>query len=552
METQTPLLKRIPLAQLHESPLNPRKHYDEVALKQLAESLLASGQITPITVRPSANGKGGFEIAAGHRRTRAAHQAGLEALDAVVRDDLKGNDPAFIEILNVDNLQRDDLHPLEEAQGFRTLMEKAGYDIPKIASRIGKSTKYVYDRLKLLTLIPEAQKLFAEGAFEAGHAILLARIAPAEQKRAINGASNNDWRGVRGLFQHDAGDNSLGLEFAGAKRKPVSVREFESWIKQHVRFDVEKEDLPGLFPLTAEALAQAEAAKRKVVFITFDHGVKDDAKDPDGARTYGKESWKRADGEKGSKECQRSVLGVVAAGKGRGEAFLVCVNRDRCEVHYGPQVRARLAREAARAKEEASGKGAKPAKADAPAKEPKVDPNVIPFELEEEWAQEELEGRITTEAVPAIKKILGEIKLPDEIAWNMAVNGDLNFWRWGKVGGPGSRRQTDHGDELEQLLKSSLPGKFGHSTTDPKDAAGARSMIAVLIWLARDTADLDDSIDKAVEARWKAHRASELAKEKAAAAKKPKPAAKGVKIKKTGKLAGDVRRAKAKKAKART
>jgi len=117
-------LRRIPLGELHESSHNPRQRYDEAALKELAASLLQTGQLTPIIVRSRKSG--GYEIAAGHRRYRAATLAvkqqpdgakyrGVDALEAKV---VELDDRAFIEVLNVENLQRDDLHPLEEATGY--------------------------------------------------------------------------------------------------------------------------------------------------------------------------------------------------------------------------------------------------------------------------------------------------------------------------------------------------------------------------------------------------------------------------------------------------
>lgn len=143
-------LRRIPLAELHESPHNPRQRYDDMALKELAASLLQTGQLTPIIVRPRKGG--GYEIAAGHRRYRAAVLAvkqqpdgakyrGVDALEAKV---VVLDDRAFIEVLNVENLQRDDLHPIEEAQGFRDLMTEAGYDVDEIAARFKITDAGVY------------------------------------------------------------------------------------------------------------------------------------------------------------------------------------------------------------------------------------------------------------------------------------------------------------------------------------------------------------------------------------------------------------------------
>src|ERR1043166_1993419 len=325
-------LKELVLSELHQSPWNPRTQYDELKLKELAESLLAQGQLTPIVVRPRR--EGGYEIGAGHRRLRAAAQAGLRKLLAVVRP---LDDVAFTELLNIENLQRDDLHPLEEAAGFKQLMERAGYDVQKIAVRIGRSTKYVYDRVKLLQLVPEARKMFLAGEFEAGHAIILARLTPAEQRRAID-KDNADWSTRKGgLFQAEGGHGGpeeLALE---DRVKAVSVREFRSWVEDNVRLVPERID-PVLFPQTAELLAQAKEEELKVVHITHDYRVPDAARD-EKHRTYGEHAWKRADGKQKSRECDYAVLGVVVAGPGAGEAFRVCVRKDKCKVHWAAEQR---------------------------------------------------------------------------------------------------------------------------------------------------------------------------------------------------------------------
>jgi len=142
------------LDQLHESPWNPRKTFDPAALQELADSLATVGVLSPLLVRPNA---AGYEIAAGHRRYRAAKLAGLREVPAIVRD---MDDPMFLEILVLENNQRADVHPLEEAAGYQELLNRAGYDVARIAERVGKSVKYVYDRMKLLSLTKPAQSLF--------------------------------------------------------------------------------------------------------------------------------------------------------------------------------------------------------------------------------------------------------------------------------------------------------------------------------------------------------------------------------------------------------
>lgn len=351
-------VRLLPLAELHESPLNPRKDFDPVALKQLAENMLQIGQLTIGLCRPRPTG--GYEIAAGHRRRRAAALGGIPTLRMEVRE---LDDRLFVEILNVENLQRDDLHPMEEAQGFRTLMETCGYDIPRIGERIGRERDYVYDRLKMLKLTKELQRLFRAGRFLLEHAKILARLSPDQQTRALGTAKHQFTDGGLLEVEHAHGVELEALEDPKdptVRTKPRSPRELQHWIDRHIRFQAEKVDTPNLFPETAAKLAEAQAQKEKVVAITREYRVPDAARDGV-ERTYGDSDWRRADGvaEKdpwtgrlvGGKPCEHAVLGVLVAGPGRGDSFPVCVEKKKCAIHWPEEVKA--------AKAVASGKPSK-------------------------------------------------------------------------------------------------------------------------------------------------------------------------------------------------
>ena len=327
-----PALQAIPLGDLHESPLNPRRHFDPAKLAELTASVQAKGVQVPLVVRPR-NGAGpGYEIGAGHRRYRAAKAANLATVPALVRE---MDDQEFIEFLTFENLERDDLHPLEEAEGYRNLTAR-GYDVQRIADRIGRSVKYVYDRVKLLALTKEAQQLLRAGTITAGHAILLARLSPKDQARCL-GTRDEDFmdggllKDERTLFDPDEQGEPP------ATFKPVSVRELEAWIDEHVRFDAAKAD-PMLFPETVGTVAAAKETAEKIIPITHEHYVQPDARE---GRTFGPRSWKRADGKKGSKPCEHAVTGVLVVGPGRGEAFKVCVDKDKCARHWGAEKRER-------------------------------------------------------------------------------------------------------------------------------------------------------------------------------------------------------------------
>lgn len=172
----------VPLEQLTPSPTNPRKHFDEAAIAELAESIAKQGVLQPLLVRARPGFEGdGFEIVCGERRWRACRQIGLRELPCLVRT---LSDKEVLEIQVVENLQRADLHPLEEAQGYEALRAH-GYEVEDIAAKVGKSSSYVYQRLKLAALTEDARKWFLSGKLSASTALLVARIPiPSLQKKA--------------------------------------------------------------------------------------------------------------------------------------------------------------------------------------------------------------------------------------------------------------------------------------------------------------------------------------------------------------------------------
>ena len=343
----------LPISNVKESKTNPRRDFQPEALQELADSIRTKGLLQPIVVRPL-NGGTSFELVCGARRLRAAKLAGLDALPASVRI---LSDQEVLEIQVIENLQRTDLHALEEARGYQQLLATKGYDVARIAERVGRSVKYVYDRVKLLGLTKEAQDLFLRGKFTPGHAILLARLKPEDQKRAID--IDDDAYGparADGLFQHDRGlpfddDGEEALEKEARSKdpylrvKPVSVRELEAWIQDKVRFDSEHID-PVLFPETAATLQAARAGKQKVIYITREYRAGGDVRKAGKERVFGDGAWERADGKEDSKTCGSSRVGLVVCGQGQGEAFLVCVDKERCATHGAAWQKERKKRQA--------------------------------------------------------------------------------------------------------------------------------------------------------------------------------------------------------------
>lgn len=340
----------LPVEQLVESPWNPRKRFDPDSMRELTDSIREKGVVTPLLARPLGlvDGAPRYEIGAGHRRFRGAKAAGRATVPVVIR---AMSDPEFLELLIFENDQRKDVHELEEAQGFQTLLEQPGYDVARIAARIGRSPKYVYDRLKLLQLIPAAQELFLRDLFTAGHAILLARLQPADQQRAIE---LDEWgepiggmfRSERSLFDVDEDDESDGKpKDPYAAVKPSSVRELEAWIQRSVRVEPTHVDA-FLFPQSAQDLEAAADDRLGVILITRQHRPSDDVRGAGKEKVFGEQAWHRADGEQGSKTCDRSRMALVACGPGQGDTFRVCIAKEKCAVHWSAWQKARAKRQA--------------------------------------------------------------------------------------------------------------------------------------------------------------------------------------------------------------
>lgn len=178
----------LPLSEIHESATNPRRTFDKAALEELTESVRKHGVLQPILVRPNDQG---YELVAGHRRFRAATAAGLAEIPAVVRE---LGDREVLEIQVVENLQREDLHPLEEAEGYRRLHEEFEYSVDELAAKVGKSKSYVYARMKLCAIAGKARELFLEGKLDASRALLIARIpVPELADQAAVELVEDDW-----------------------------------------------------------------------------------------------------------------------------------------------------------------------------------------------------------------------------------------------------------------------------------------------------------------------------------------------------------------------
>ena len=157
--------KMLPLHKVEPNPDQPRRDFDEEELEALADSLMTHGMIQPLTVRELPSGY--YQIIAGERRWRAARIAGLEEVPAVI---MEADDKKTMELALIENLQRQDLNPVEEAMGYHSLMADYGLTQEETASRVGKSRPAVANALRLLSLNPEVLLMVRKGTLSAGHA----------------------------------------------------------------------------------------------------------------------------------------------------------------------------------------------------------------------------------------------------------------------------------------------------------------------------------------------------------------------------------------------
>ena len=177
----------VPIAEVESNSAQPRKYFDEAALAELAESIRLHGIIQPLTVRKLSSGY--YQIIAGERRWRAARLAGLTEIPAVI---IEADDRKAMELAMIENLQREDLSPMEEAEGYRMLVENYGMTQEQAAQRVGKSRSAVANALRLLALSPALRQMVEEGRLSAGHARALLPLSPALQEQAAAAILKND------------------------------------------------------------------------------------------------------------------------------------------------------------------------------------------------------------------------------------------------------------------------------------------------------------------------------------------------------------------------
>ena len=169
----------LPISQVESYAGQPRKNFDQEKLEELAESIRQLGIIQPLTVRKLSSGY--YQIIAGERRWRAARLAGLTEVPAVI---IEADDRKAMELAMIENLQREDLSPMEEAEGYKILVENYGMTQEQAAQRVGKSRSAVANALRLLALSPALRQMVEDGRLSAGHARALLPLSPALQEQA--------------------------------------------------------------------------------------------------------------------------------------------------------------------------------------------------------------------------------------------------------------------------------------------------------------------------------------------------------------------------------
>lgn len=219
---------RISIYKIEPNPLQPRKQFDELELQALADSITANGLIQPLALRRLPNGY--YQIIAGERRWRACRLAGLEEVPAVI---LEADDQKAMELALIENLQRQDLNPVEEALGYQSLMQDYALTQEQVAQQVGKSRPAIANALRLLQLPEEILDSLASGALSAGHARALLQLQDAH-------------------LQAIAAQKITALD--------LSVRQAERLCKQMSHEAAPKAEPEAAAPLEVDYIAECEAA----------------------------------------------------------------------------------------------------------------------------------------------------------------------------------------------------------------------------------------------------------------------------------------------------
>ncbi|EAC8433620.1 ParB/RepB/Spo0J family partition protein [Listeria monocytogenes] len=226
VDTNEETVQNIAIKDIKPNPYQPRKIFDTKAINELRDSIKIHGVLQPIILR---NTDKGYEIVVGERRYRAAKEAKLKEIPAVVRD---LTEEEMMELSVIENLQREDLSPLEEAESYQFLMKKLGLTQAKLAERVGKSRPYIANFVRLLTLPEEVQVMLRDGSLSAGHGRVLLglklkkNIIPTAKKAVAQGLTVRQLEDVVNNL-----NENVSRETIKPARVPIFIRESESQLR---------------------------------------------------------------------------------------------------------------------------------------------------------------------------------------------------------------------------------------------------------------------------------------------------------------------------------
>ncbi|WP_066296029.1 ParB/RepB/Spo0J family partition protein [Bacillus sp. FJAT-29937] len=227
VETKEESVREIKLKELRPNPYQPRKIFEKEAIEELTQSILEHGILQPIIARKSLKG---YEIVVGERRYRAAKAAKLETVPVVVRE---LNEQQMMELAVLENLQREDLTPIEEGAAYQLLMEKLKITQEELAKRLGKSRPHIANHIRLLSLPPKIQGLISEGKITMGHGRALLGLRSKEKLMVLVEKTIKDNLNVRQLEQLIQQLNNVSRETKKpVPKKDIFIREQESFLRE--------------------------------------------------------------------------------------------------------------------------------------------------------------------------------------------------------------------------------------------------------------------------------------------------------------------------------
>jgi ParB family chromosome partitioning protein len=227
--------RRVPMEFLRPNTRNPRRHFDPAELDELALSIRERGVIQPIVVRPVVGASDTYEIIAGERRWRAAQRAGQHEVPIVVMD---ATDREALEIAIVENVQRTDLNPLEEAMGYQALAQEFGHSQEEIGKVVGKSRSHVANMLRLLLLPEQVKKYLAEGKLTAGHARTLVGVPDPERLANLIVEQQLNVREAEAIAQENAAKNGRAPKRGNRVPKDADTRALERRLSDQLGLEV--------------------------------------------------------------------------------------------------------------------------------------------------------------------------------------------------------------------------------------------------------------------------------------------------------------------------